>query len=93
MDRFGYNPLFMLRKAQSLSGLGQLNEAMDLINQLEKIGDNQLWRRGSLCGREAAPVPGAAFLPLRDDPIGLDRRGNHQPSAARKRAGWRALPG
>lgn len=57
MDRFGYNPLFMLRKAQSLSGLGQLNEAMDLINQLEKIGDNQL---------EVTLTKAALFSQLRD---------------------------
>jgi len=57
IDRFGFNPLFMLRKAQSLSGLGQLNEAMDLINQLEKIGDNQL---------EVTLTKGALFSQLRD---------------------------
>jgi tetratricopeptide (TPR) repeat protein len=57
MERFGYNQLFILRKAQSLSGLGQLNEAMDLVNQLEKIGDNQL---------EVTLTKAALFSQLRD---------------------------
>jgi tetratricopeptide (TPR) repeat protein len=33
---FGYNILFLLRKAQSMSGLGLLNDALEIINQLEK---------------------------------------------------------
>ena len=34
---FSYNSVFLLRKAQSLSGMGLLNEALEIINQLEKI--------------------------------------------------------
>ena len=33
---FGYNSLFKLRQAQSLSGMGLLNDALEIINQLEK---------------------------------------------------------
>ena len=33
---FNYNPLFQLRKAQALSGMGLINEALDILTQLEK---------------------------------------------------------
>ncbi len=33
---FQYNPLFILRKAQAMSGMGLLNDALDLMNQIEK---------------------------------------------------------
>jgi len=34
--QFAYNPLFKLRKAQALGGMGLLQEAMDCVVQLEK---------------------------------------------------------
>jgi len=33
---FNYNPLFQLRKAQALSGIGLINEALDILTHLEK---------------------------------------------------------
>jgi tetratricopeptide (TPR) repeat protein len=36
MYQFAYNPLFQLRKAQSLGGLGILNEALEIIQVIEK---------------------------------------------------------
>lgn len=36
MYQFAYNPLFQLRKAQSLGGLGVLNEALEIVQALEK---------------------------------------------------------
>jgi tetratricopeptide (TPR) repeat protein len=33
---FSYNTLFLLRKAQAISGLGLLNDALEIMNQLEK---------------------------------------------------------
>ncbi|MBU3658458.1 MAG: tetratricopeptide repeat protein [Flavobacteriales bacterium] len=33
---FQYNPLFTLRKAQAMSGMGLLNDALELMNQIEK---------------------------------------------------------
>ncbi len=41
MYQFSYNPLFNLRNAQSLSGMGKLHEALQQVNVLEKtIPDN-----------------------------------------------------
>ena len=57
LERFSYHNLFLLRKAQSLSGLGQLNEAMGIINQLEKNGENPL---------EVTLTKAAVFSQLRD---------------------------
>lgn len=34
--QFSYNPLFHLRKAQAISALGQLKEALHLLSQIEK---------------------------------------------------------
>ncbi|MEN9743096.1 MAG: hypothetical protein RLZZ65_901 [Bacteroidota bacterium] len=34
--QFAYNPLFRLRKSQALGGMGLLQEALDLVQQLEK---------------------------------------------------------
>ncbi|MFZ9657712.1 MAG: tetratricopeptide repeat protein [Crocinitomicaceae bacterium] len=34
--QFAYNPLFRLRKAQALGGIGLLQEALDLVQQLER---------------------------------------------------------
>lgn len=33
---FQYNPVFTLRKAQAMSGMGLLNDALELMNQIEK---------------------------------------------------------
>ena len=33
---FQYNPVFSLRKAQAMSGMGLLNDALELMNQIEK---------------------------------------------------------
>lgn len=36
ISQFSYNPLFHLRKAQAISALGQLKEALHLLSQVEK---------------------------------------------------------
>lgn len=36
ISQFSYNPLFHLRKAQAISALGQLKEALRLLSQIEK---------------------------------------------------------
>ncbi|MFN5844426.1 MAG: hypothetical protein ACK46O_01825, partial [Flavobacteriia bacterium] len=36
ITQFSYNPLFHLRKAQAISALGQLKEALHLLSQIEK---------------------------------------------------------
>ena len=36
ITQFAYNPLFYLRKAQAISALGQLKEAIKILNQIEK---------------------------------------------------------
>lgn len=37
INQFSFNPLFYLRKAQAISAMGQLKEAMDLLAQVEKM--------------------------------------------------------
>ncbi len=37
MMQFSFNPTFYLRKAQAISAMGQLKEAMDLLSQVEKM--------------------------------------------------------
>lgn len=37
INQYPFTTLFQLRKAQSMSGLGQLKEALTLINQIEKM--------------------------------------------------------
>jgi tetratricopeptide (TPR) repeat protein len=36
ISQFSYNPLFHLRKAQAMSAMGQLKEALHLLSQIEK---------------------------------------------------------
>ena len=36
ISQFSYNPIFHLRKAQAISAVGQLKEALKIINQIEK---------------------------------------------------------
>jgi tetratricopeptide (TPR) repeat protein len=36
ITQFAYSPLFYLRKAQAISALGQLKEALKILNQIEK---------------------------------------------------------
>jgi tetratricopeptide (TPR) repeat protein len=45
MYHFSYNNIFLLRKAQSMSGMGLLNDALEIINQLEKteIGSAEIY--------------------------------------------------
>ena len=54
---FAYNPLFNLRLAQSLSGLGLLPDALDILNQIEKTIINTV---------EFQLTKGAIFSQLRD---------------------------
>lgn len=37
-NQFSYNPLFKLRHAQGLSALGNLKDALNILNELEKSG-------------------------------------------------------
>ncbi len=37
INQFSFNPLFYLRKAQAISAMGQLKEAMDLLSLVEKM--------------------------------------------------------
>ncbi|MES2587794.1 MAG: tetratricopeptide repeat protein [Bacteroidota bacterium] len=37
ISQFAFNPLFYLRKAQAISAIGQLKEAMDLLAHVEKM--------------------------------------------------------
>lgn len=39
ISQYSYNPLFTLRKAQCFSALGSLKEAVNLLNELERAGN------------------------------------------------------
>ena len=54
---FTYNPLFNLRLAQSMSGLGLLTDALDILNQIEKTTLNHV---------ELQLTKAAIFSQLRD---------------------------
>jgi tetratricopeptide (TPR) repeat protein len=54
---FTYNPLFNLRLAQSMSGLGLLTDALDILNQIEKTTLNNV---------ELQLTKAAIFSQLRD---------------------------
>lgn len=60
--QFPYNPLFRVRKAQAMSAMGQLKEALNLLNSIEKIEVN---------GCELMLTKASIFSQLRDHKTAL----------------------